>query len=193
MLILRLKRLYAGYFFSPAKGYDRTRYVKKDTTMSETAERQDTTQILSFSLNNEEYGVDILRVNTIREWTNVTTLPEMPNYFRGVFNLRGTIVPVIDLRERLGMPQREYDPTTVVILLNVQYKSNELVIGIVVDSVSDTHSINVQDIKETPTVGDCAKIEYLHGLVEIDKRLILLLDMTKLLSDKQFEHLSSLN
>jgi len=156
-------------------------------------QQEDVTQILTFSLNNEEYGVDILRINTIREWTSVTTLPDMPSYFRGVFNLRGTIVPVIDLRERLSMPQREYDPTTVVILINVVHHNKELVIGIVVDAVSDTYTIKPQDIKPNPQIGDGNRIEYLHGLVEFDQRLILLLDISKILSDQQFDRVTQLN
>ena len=149
----------------------------------------DTEQILTFSLNNEEYGVNILQVNEIREWTNITTIPDVPNYVRGVLNLRGNIVPIIDLRIRFSIEPIDYGPTTVVILLNIRNNETENVIGIVVDSVSDTHSVSKEDIRDKPTVGGFIDIEYIQGLVNVDEYLVLLLDINKLLSEHQIEEL----
>jgi len=149
----------------------------------------DTEQILTFSLNNEEYGVNILQVNEIREWTSITTIPDAPSYVRGVLNLRGNIVPIIDLRMRFSIEPIDYGPTTVVILLNIQNSETENVIGIVVDSVSDTHAISKEDIRSKPTVGGFIDIEYIKGLVNVDECLVMLLDINKLLSEHQIKEL----
>lgn len=151
------------------------------------------TQILTFTLNDEEYGVDILQVNTIREWTPITALPDMPDYIKGVLNLRGDIVPIIDLRLRFSLPEKAYVATTVVILLNVSYLDKELVIGIVVDSVSDTYTIKSENIKQKPQVGEHIQVNYLKGLVDVDDHLVLLLDCAKLLSEQQLEQVVELD
>lgn len=151
------------------------------------------TQILTFKLNDEEYGVDILQVNTIREWTPITTIPDMPSYIRGVLNIRGDIVPIIDLRERLSLPLVEYTSTTVVILLNINYQDQDMILGIVVDSVSDTYTIKPDNIRAKPQVGEHVQVNYLKGLVELDEHLILLLDSKKLLSEKHLDQLVELD
>ena len=153
--------------------------------------QSDTEQILTFSLNDEEYGVNILMVNEIREWSNITTIPGIANYVKGVLHLRGNIVPIIDLREKFGLDPIPYGPTTVVILLNIVNSDTQSVIGIVVDSVSDTHAVNHKDIREKPSVGGFIDVAYIQGLVEVDERLVLLLDVNKLLSESQLEQLQA--
>ena len=106
-----------------------------------------TEQFLTFILSDEEYGVDILRVQEIKGWDSVTNIPNTPKYVRGVINLRGTIVPIIDLRIRFSMEQREYGPTTVVIVLKVMSGDNDSrIMGIVVDGVSDVYNIKKENI-----------------------------------------------
>ncbi len=147
----------------------------------------DTKQILTFSLNNEEFGVDILTVNEIRGWSNATTIPGVPDYVKGVLNLRGRIIPIIDLRIRFSLAPLNYGPTTVVILLNIHKNGVTNIIGIVVDSVSDTHAIDEENLREKPTIGGFIDSEYINGLVEVDQRLVLLLDVNKLLSEQHIE------
>ena len=150
-------------------------------------------QFLTFFLNEEEYGVDILQVNEIREWTPITTLPETPSFIKGVINLRGNIVPIIDLRERFSFSSVEYGPTTVVIVLNINSNGNQIVMGIVVDAVSDTHTINQSEIKSSPDCGGSISVKYLQGLVEIDEKLVLLLNIDMLLTEHQLEQLEDVS
>ena len=136
-------------------------------------------QFLTFILNGVEYGVDILQVHEIRGWTETTQLPDTPPFIKGVINLRGTIVPILDLRERFSLASVEYGPTTVVIVLNINNNGKALVLGIVVDAVSDTHMINQADIRSTPDCSESLNTQYLQGLVEIDEKLILLLCLVR--------------
>ena len=147
-------------------------------------------QFLTFCLNDEEYGVDILQVNEIRGWAPTTNLPDTPPFVKGVINLRGIIVPIIDLRERFSLETIEYGPTTVVIVLNVNNNGKNLVLGIVVDAVSDTHTVNQSDIRLSPDYGDTLNTQYLQGLVEIEDKLILLLNIDTLLTAQQLEQVS---
>lgn len=164
-----------------------------DSQFTNTAEwmQSPTRQVLTFFLNDEEYGVDILQVNEIREWTPITTLPEAPSFIKGVINLRGNIVPIIDLRQRFGLETVEYGPTTVVIVLNIDCQDGAIVIGIVVDAVSDTHMFNQSELKASPDCAGNINVRYLQGLVEIDEKLVLLLDVNKLLSEAQLEQLDT--
>ncbi len=137
-------------------------------------------QYLTFVLNDEEYGVEILRVQEIKGWDNITPIPNTPHYLCGVLNLRGTIVPVVDLRLRFGMPFLEYRPTTVIVVLRVEGVTQRTV-GVVVDAMSDSHNVMPEEIKPVPSFGTSIDTEYLSGLVKIDKDMILLLDIDHLL------------
>ncbi|NRA53913.1 MAG: purine-binding chemotaxis protein CheW [Gammaproteobacteria bacterium] len=148
-------------------------------------------QFLTFILNGVEYGVDILQVHEIRGWTETTQLPDTPPFIKGVINLRGTIVPILDLRERFSLASVEYGPTTVVIVLNINNNGKALVLGIVVDAVSDTHMINQADIRSTPDCSESLNTQYLQGLVEIDEKLILLLNVDTLLSPQQLDQVAA--
>jgi purine-binding chemotaxis protein CheW len=121
------------------------------------------TQYLTVNLANEEYGVDILAVREIRGWTPVTRIPQAPAYVLGVLNLRGAIVPVLDLRLRFGLAREEYSATTVTVIVTVAGRN----FGVVVDAVSD--------------MGTAVDTEYLKGLTSVGERMVLLLDVDKLL------------
>lgn len=144
-------------------------------------------KILTFSLNNEEFGIDIFKVNEIRGWNQPSIIPGVPEYVKGVLNLHGKIIPIIDLRIRFCLTPLPYGPTTVVILLNIHKNNIENTIGIVVDSVSDTYTLGKENIREKPTIGGFIDVEYIKGLVDIDNQLISLLDVNKLLSDQHYQ------
>ncbi|MDH5258105.1 MAG: chemotaxis protein CheW [Gammaproteobacteria bacterium] len=144
-------------------------------------------QYLTFIMADEEYGVDILRVQEIRGWEHVTPVPNTPDYIKGVINLRGTIVPLVDLRERFSVETIPYGPTTVVIVLKVIGENSERIMGIVVDAVADVYNIEDEKIKPAPDFGSVVSIEYVRGLASINETMLIVLDIDKLLSSDQLE------
>ena len=139
-------------------------------------------QFLSFILAEEEYAVDILRVQEIKGWTRPTPIPNTPRYLKGVINLRGTIVPIVDLRQRFGLKTLEYGPTTVVIVLRVDSGDRERIMGIVVDAVSEVYNIPTDEVQEAPEIGASLDIEFVKGLATIDEKMVILLDIDHLLN-----------
>jgi len=147
-----------------------------------TQKSSDTTiQYLSFVLGKEEYGVDILRVQEIRSWEPVSRVPNVPHYEKGVVNLRGAIVPIIDLRERFSLSKAEYTPLTVVVVLQTGSGSLTRIMGVVVDSVSDVISVERNEIQGAPDFGTKVSNEFINGLVSVNERMVMLLDVDKLL------------
>ena len=141
-------------------------------------------EYLTFSLADEEYGVDILRVQELRGWEAVTRIPNSPAYVKGVLNLRGAIVPIIDLRERFNLVVSEYTETTVVIVLSVNdgIDGNERTMGVVVDSISDVVHAKMSDIQATPKFGSALDTEYISGLADADGVMLMLLNVDAMLS-----------
>jgi len=142
-------------------------------------------QYFTFILNDQEYGVDILRVQEIRGWTSVRKMPNLPEYIKGVIDLRGTVVPIIDLSERFGMGGKEYSSLTVVIILKVYSSSSdkEKIMGLVVDSVSDVYDIPPLEIKPAPDLGGNIDTDYIKGLATVDGKMVLLIDIDHLLGE----------
>ena len=139
------------------------------------------TEFLTFRLGDEDYGADILRVQEIRGWEMVTRIPNSPIYVKGVLNLRGSIVPIMDMRQRLGMDVRDYSKDTVVIVLRVKSESSQRNVGIVVDEVSDVLHTQQANIRNAPQFGGGIPIEYITGLVDADGKMVMLIDVDKLL------------
>ena len=146
-------------------------------------------QYLTFTLADESYGLEILKVREIRGWEPVREIPNTPDYIKGALNLRGTIVPIIDLRERFGMEKAEYSPVTVVIVLSFGDQKENRVIGIVADAVSDVLDINQQDVRSAPNLGSKIDTRYMQGMYVLDTRMIMLLDVNNLLNPEEFENL----
>ena len=148
-------------------------------------------QFLTFELADEAYGVDILKVQEIRGWESVRKIPNTPDYIKGALNLRGSIVPIVDLRERFGMEKTDYSPVTIVIVLCVNNLHGENVMGIVADAVSDVLDIKIADIKESPKLGSKIDIRYIRGMYVGGKKMVMLLDTDKLLDSEEFEGISN--
>lgn len=138
-------------------------------------------QYLTFWLNGQEYGLELLRVREIRGYTGITSIPNMPAHIKGVMNLRGTVLPVIDLRLKFSMPEKPYTKFTVVIIA----KSGEKNVGLVVDAVSDVLSIPSQQINPPPDFGFAVDRSFIVGLLKASERLSILLDLDNLLSESE--------
>ena len=140
--------------------------------------KDNTREMLVFKLGSEEYAVDILKVQEIRGYEKVTPIPRAPDFLKGVVNLRGTIVPVVDLRVKFALPDVTYDTFTVVIVLRIAGRT----VGAVVDGVSDVVHLAGHEMKEPPRLGAIVDSSYLAGVATQGGRMILALDIEKLLS-----------
>lgn len=148
----------------------------------ETNKLKQMVQFLSFTLGDEEYGVDILRVQEIRSWEPVSRIPNVPGYEKGVVNLRGAIVPIVDIRERFGLGHLAYTALTVVVVLQAQTDAGlSRVMGVVVDSVSDVIDVDKETIQDAPDFGTKVSTEFINGLASVNERMVMLLDVNKLL------------
>jgi purine-binding chemotaxis protein CheW len=139
-------------------------------------------QILAFRLGDETFCVDLLRVKEIRGWSAVTRLPQTPDHLLGVLNLRGTVVPIIDLRKRFALASAEFSPLTVIIVLSLNTASGTRECGVVVDSVSDVFDVKPGSVKPAPECGDPARACCIEGLITIDDRMLILLDTDELVA-----------
>ena len=144
-------------------------------------------QYLTFALGEEEYGADILRVQEIRGWDTVTSIPNAPAYIKGVINLRGTIVSIVDLRERFGMDSVEYNDLTVVVVLRVKGDEKERIMGIVVDAVSEVYNFSDSGIKDAPDMGYAINMDYMKGMATIEEKMIIILNIDELMSLKDLD------
>jgi len=142
-------------------------------------------EYLTFILQGEEYGVDILCVQEIRVWSSVTELPNKPSYIKGVINLRGVIIPIIDLRLRFSQEPLEYNEQTVTIILRHETAERTMVVGIVVDAVSEVYKLSDNSIRQAPRFGSHIDSCFLKGLASVDEKLIILLDSSALLSEDE--------
>ncbi|MBB3179163.1 purine-binding chemotaxis protein CheW [Variovorax sp. Sphag1AA] len=138
-------------------------------------------EFLSFTLGHEEYGIDIQKVQELRGYDAVTRIANAPDFIKGVVNLRGIIVPIIDMRIRFGIGAPSYDQFTVVIVLNIGGR----VVGMVVDSVSDVITLSQEQIKPAPEMGSALDTDYLIGLGTLDERMLILVDIDRLMSSEE--------
>lgn len=138
-------------------------------------------EFLSFTLGQQEYGIDILKVQEIRGYEAVTRIANAPEFIKGVVNLRGIIVPILDLRIKFNLGTPTYDELTVVIILNIAGR----VVGIVVDGVSDVTILTDDQIKPPPEMGTAFNTDYLVGLGTLAERMLILIDIDKLMSSEE--------
>lgn len=132
---------------------------------------------LTFRLNNEVFAANVEQALTILELKPITKVPNSPKYMRGVINLRGNVLPVIDMRAKFGMPPTEFTQETCIIVLNVKIDDEPLQIGILVDAVSEVLEIHEKDIEPSPTIGTKYKVEFILGMYRLESGFIMLLDI----------------
>jgi purine-binding chemotaxis protein CheW len=138
-------------------------------------------EVLAFKLGQEEYGIDILAVQEIRGYEPVTRIANAPDFIKGVVNLRGVIVPIVDMRLKFNLSNPTYDSTTVVIVLNLGKKT----VGMVVDSVSDVTNLTAEQVRPAPDLGSALGADYLTGLGTLDERMLILIDIVALMSSTE--------
>jgi len=137
-------------------------------------------ELLTFTLGAEEYGIDILKVQEIRGYDTVTTIVNAPTFIKGVINLRGVIVPIVDMRIKFKLGAPTYDAFTVVIILNVAGR----VVGMVVDGVSDVITLGADQLRPAPEFGAAVDTRFVLGLATIDERMIIVVDIERLMSSE---------
>lgn len=145
-------------------------------------------QYVTFSIDDEEFGIEILKVQEIIGYTKPTHVPNTSNFISGVINLRGIIIPIIDLRKKFNMPSKEYDKFTVIVVVEVASK----IMGIIVDAVSDVLGLTKDDIQEAPDF-DKFKAEYLKGMGKVGDKLIILLDIDRVLTYEEYKEVNHIN
>jgi purine-binding chemotaxis protein CheW len=133
-------------------------------------------QVLTFSLGCETYGVDILRVKEIRGWSPVTRIPHSPDFMLGVLNLRGAIMPILDLRVLFALPSAEFTPATVIIVLSLNTAEGQRECGVVADNVRDVVDIALDSVRPVPTMNTGTASEFLEGITTIDEQMLILLN-----------------
>lgn len=137
-------------------------------------------QYLTFLLAHEQYAVDILCVEEIRSWEQPTKIPNAPSYIKGVINMRGIIVPIVDLRLKFNIGEASYHDTTVVIVLTYHAGKSSRTIGFVVDAVSDVLNVEAKNIQSSPAFGGCVQPEYIEGLINVGQNVVTLLNVEHL-------------
>ncbi|MDP1539644.1 MAG: chemotaxis protein CheW [Moraxellaceae bacterium] len=152
--------------------------MSEKKTMVDGTQSENGKELLTFALGSEEYGIDILKVQEIRGYEKVTHIVNSPAFIKGVINLRGTIVPIIDLRLKFALGSAEYTAFTVVIILNVSNR----VVGVVVDSVSDVICLDPEEIKEAPPMSSDLDTRFIQGLATLNERMVILMDIEALMS-----------
>lgn len=153
--------------------------------MAETLKKQDAEliQLVTFSIGEEEFGVDILKVQEIIRTMEITKVPKAPEFVEGVINLRGNVIPIIDLRKRFGLQTRVHDKHTRIIVIEI----SKMVVGFVVDSVSEVLRIPSNTVEPPPPVVSGLESEYISGVGKLEDRLLILLDLDRLLSGEEKE------
>lgn len=158
--------------------------------METTREPVEQQQYLTFLLAGEEYALTIARVKEIIEYTTITIVPKTPNWIRGVINLRGAVVPVVDLAVKFGMEERPVTKTTCIVILEGCFEDQSTTVGVITDSVSQVIGLSRDEVQEPPSFGTRVRVDYLLGVAELGKKFALILDVEKVLSTDELLSLS---
>ena len=147
---------------------------------------------LTFGLGKEEFAIQVLRVREIMGVQEITAVPQTPDYVKGVLNLRGKVIPVVDLRLKFGMPEQEYTQRTCIIVVQIDQDGSRMLTGVVVDQVSEVLTIQAADIEDTPEFGRGVATPYLLGMAKIKGKVKILLDIDQVLSSQELHGLDAL-
>jgi purine-binding chemotaxis protein CheW len=150
-------------------------------------------QYLTFLLADEEYAISILKVKEIIEYTAITKVPKVPSWIRGVINLRGAVVPVIDLAVKFGLEEKPVSKTTCVVIVESEFEGQTTMIGAIADAVSQVMDLTAEDIQPVPEFGTRLKVNYLLGMAQLGKKFALLLDVDKVLSTDELLNLTEVS
>lgn len=164
------------------------------TAMNEPAAQTDARagKYLTFQLVQEEFGIRVLKVREIMGLQDITAVPQTPPHVKGVINLRGKVIPVIDLRLKFGLPAGEYSQRTCIIVAQVQGESGPILMGVIVDGVSEVLNLTGAEIEDTPDFGDNAAGQYLLGMAKVKGKVKILLDIDKILSTQDLHNLAEM-
>ena len=165
---------------------DKAAFEKSDND----GQNSDLLQLVGFRLGNEEYGIDILKIQEINRVTEITKIPQSPDFVEGVINLRGNVIPIIDLRKRFHMPEREHDKQTRIVVSEIE----ERTVGFIVDAVSEVIRMdsNLVELPPAIIVGADDTGKYIKGVGKLDDKLLMLLDIDSIFSKQEQEQLSEL-
>jgi purine-binding chemotaxis protein CheW len=158
-------------------------------TMTPAGYAADIEQYLTFTLGDEHYGIEILKVQEIKGHSGITPIPNTPPYLKGIMNLRGTVIPVVDLRTRFSLDAQEYTKFTVIIVVTVGQK----IVGLVVDAVSDVLDIPHAQVRPAPDLGARTDTRFISGLANVGEKLVVLLDIERLLSENDMAAMAGMN
>ncbi|MBK1708970.1 MULTISPECIES: chemotaxis protein CheW [Marichromatium] len=155
--------------------------MNEDSQDSTTVNSEDSREYLTFTLGDEEYGIDILNVQEIRGYDTVTKIANSPHFIKGVINMRGVIVPIIDMRLKFELGEVEYNQFTVVIILNITGR----VVGMVVDGVSDVIALHHEQIRSAPEFGAVLDTAYIDGLATLEERMVIMVNIERLMNSEE--------
>ncbi len=146
-------------------------------------------QLVSFKLGKEEFGVDILQVQEINKMIEITQIPNSPEFVEGIVNLRGRLIPIVDLRKRLNLPYKEHDNTTRIIIVDVK----GVIVGFIVDEVNEVLRISETIMEDPPVIVSNIEAEYITAVAKLENRLLIMLDLEKVLSVKEQKQLAEIS
>jgi len=147
---------------------------------------------LTFHLGPEEFGIRVLKVREIMGIQDITAVPHTPAYVKGVINLRGKVIPVLDLRLKFGLPAMEYNQRTCIIVMQIQGESGSILMGIIVDGVSEVLNLTGSEIEDTPDFGADFSAPYILGMAKLKGKVKILLDIDRVMTNQEVQHLGSL-
>ena len=148
---------------------------------------------LVFSISDEDYGVPISKIREVIRYTAITTLHEATNFLRGVINLRGRIIPIIDMRTKFGIQEKDYNDRTIFIIVDIAGSKEVINIGVAVDMVHDVIDIKEENLEKTPDIGLKLKSQYLYGIAKVNDKMLMILNMDRILTSDEVVDISSIN